>query len=253
MEPLLRDGFKEPYNMPRQALPRTYWQTGHVDAIRAATIRMKGSMSGEIILPLILDPRYTVDIDSPRDLERGEWLLTSGELDVVRPGPDPRPLPERVDLLVVDFDGVLTDNRVWVDGEGRELVAADRGDGWGIARALEAEIPIAVLSTETDPVVAARCAKLGVPAVQGVAEKGAALRTLLRERGVDGGNVVYLGNDVNDLPCFRLVGCAVVPCDAHWSARREADLVLRSRGGRGAVRELCDILLERKVKRGDHG
>jgi N-acylneuraminate cytidylyltransferase len=75
----------------------------------------------------------------------------------------------------------------------------------------------------------------------------------MSERGVDGGNVVYLGNDANDLPCFRLAGCAVVPCDAHPSARREADLVLRSRGGRGAVRELSDILLERKVQRGEHG
>jgi N-acylneuraminate cytidylyltransferase len=253
MEPLLHNGFKEPYNMPRQALPRTYWQTGQVDAIRATTIRTRGSMSGEIILPLILEPRYAVDIDNPRDLERAEWLMASGELDVVRPGPDPRPLPERVDLLVLDFDGVLTDNRVWVDGEGRELVAADRGDGWGIARAREAGIPLVVLSTETDPVVAARCKKLGVLAVQGVPEKGAALRSLLRERGVDSENVVYLGNDANDLPCFRLVGCAVVPCDAHMSARREADLVLHSRGGRGAVRELCDILLEGKVKRGDHG
>jgi N-acylneuraminate cytidylyltransferase len=253
MEPLLRAGFEEPYNMPRQALPRTFWQTGHVDAIRTATIRTKGSMSGEVILPLILDPRYTVDIDNPRDLERAEWLMASGELEIVRPGAEPRPLPDPVHLLVLDFDGVLTDNRVWVDGEGRELVAADRSDGWGVARAIEAEIPVVVLSTETDPVVAARCRKLGVPAVQGVAEKGAALRSLMRERGVEGGNVVYLGNDANDLPCFRLVGCAVVPCDAHPSARREADLVLRSRGGRGAVRELCDILLERKVEREDHG
>jgi N-acylneuraminate cytidylyltransferase len=203
-------------------------------------------MSGDVILPLILDPRYTVDIDNPRDLERAEWLMASRELEVVRPGPGPRPLPEHVELLVLDFDGVLTDNRVWLDAEGTEWVAAHRGDGWGIARLLESGVQVVVLSTETNPVVAARCRKLGIPAIQGVREKGPALLDLLRERGVAHDRVVYVGNDVNDLPCFPLAGCAVTVADGHPKALKEADLVLRARGGRGAVRELCDILLERR-------
>ena len=253
MKPLLEDGLDEPYNRPRQSLPSTFWQTGHVDAIRAATILEKGSMSGDVILPLVLDPRYTVDIDNPRDLDRAEWLLASRELEVVRPGPGPRPLPERVELLVLDFDGVLTDNRVWVDAEGRESVAADRGDGWGIARLLESGVPVVVLSTETNPVVAARCKKLGIPAIQGVREKGPALTALLQERGAQPEGVVYVGNDVNDLACFPIAACAVAVADAHPKARLAADLVLRNRGGRGAVRELCDILLERQAQRGTHG
>ncbi|OGO10296.1 MAG: hypothetical protein A2Z66_08545 [Chloroflexi bacterium RBG_13_66_10] len=246
MKPLLQDGFDEPYNMPRQSLPPTFWQTGHVDAIRTSTILEKGSMTGDVILPLILDPRYTVDIDNPRDLERAEWLMASRELEVVRPGPGPRPLPEHVELLVLDFDGVLTDNRVWLDADGAEWVAAHRGDGWGIARLLESGVQVVVLSTETNPVVAARCRKLGIPAIQGVREKGPALLDLLRERGVAHDRVVYVGNDVNDLPCFPLAGCAVTVADGHPKALQEADLVLRARGGRGAVRELCDILLERR-------
>lgn len=246
MRPLLQDGFDEPYNMPRQSLPPTFWQTGHVDAIRTSTILEKGSMSGDVILPLILDPRYTVDIDNPRDLERAEWLMASRELEVVRPGPGARPLPEHVELLVLDFDGVLTDNRVWLDADGAEWVAAHRGDGWGIARLLESGVQVVVLSTETNPVVAARCRKLGIPAIQGVREKGPALLDLLRERGVAHDRVVYVGNDVNDLPCFPLAGCAVTVADGHPKALKEADLVLRARGGRGAVRELCDILLERR-------
>lgn len=246
MKPLLQDGFDEPYNMPRQSLPPTFWQTGHVDAIRTSTILEKGSMSGDVILPLILDPRYTVDIDNPRDLERAEWLMASRELDLVRPGPGPRPLPEHVELLVLDFDGVLTDNRVWLDADGTEWVAAHRGDGWGIARLLESGVQVVVLSTETNPVVAARCRKLGIPAIQGVREKGPALLDLLRERGVANDRVVYVGNDVNDLPCFPLAGCAVTVADGHPKALQQADWVLRARGGRGAVRELCDILLERR-------
>src|SRR3972149_2376915 len=147
------------------------------------------------------------------------------------PGPGPRPLPERVELLVLDFDGVLTDNRVWVDAEGGESVAADRGDGWGIARLLESGVHVVVLSTETDPVVAARCKKLGIPAVQGVREKGPALTALLQERGAEPEGVVYVGNDVNDLACFPIAACAVAVADAHPKARLAADLVLRNRGG----------------------
>ncbi len=249
MKPLLQDGFDEAYNMPRQALPPSFWQTGHVDAIRTATILEKGSMSGDVILPLVLDPRYTIDIDNPRDLERAEWMMAGSELDAVRPGPGPRPLPEHVALLVLDFDGVLTDDRVWLDAQGAEWVAAHRGDGWGIARLLERGVQVAVLSTETNPVVSARCRKLGIPAVQGVPEKGPALQQLLRERGIAREATVYVGNDVNDLACFPIAGCAVAVADAHPSVRRAADLVLRSKGGRGAVRELCDILLERQAAR----
>jgi len=253
MHPLLEGEFDQAYNMPRQLLPATYWQTGHIDAIRTRTILEKRSMSGATILPLLLDPRYTVDIDNPRDWERAEWLVLHGGLEVVTPGHRRRAMPEQVGLLVLDFDGVMTDNRVWVDGRGRESVAAHRGDGWGLARLREAGVEVVVLSTETDPVVAARCGKLGLSVVQGLADKGAALQDLLRDREMEPGRVVYLGNDVNDLPCFPRVGCAVVVADAHPEAAAQADLVLSRAGGQGAVRELCDLLLERGTKREAHG
>ncbi len=253
MHPLLEGEFDEAHNMPRQLLPATYWQTGHIDVIRTRTILEKRSMSGATILPLLLDPRYTVDIDNPRDWERAEWLVMHGSLEVVTPGHRRRALPEQVGLLVLDFDGVMTDNRVWVNGQGRESVAAHRGDGWGLARLREVGVEVVVLSTETDPVVAARCGKLGLPVVQGLADKGAALQDLLRDREMEPGRVVYLGNDVNDLPCFPLVGCAVVVADAHPAATAQADLVLGRAGVQGAVRELCDLLLERGAKREAHG
>jgi YrbI family 3-deoxy-D-manno-octulosonate 8-phosphate phosphatase len=245
MEPLLQTDFDEPYNMPRQHLPETYWQTGHIDAIRTKTILEKGSMSGDVILPLVLDPAYTVDIDTIRDWELAEWQLLKGELDAVRPGKSPRPLPEKVELVVLDFDGVLTDNRVWVDAEGHELVAANRGDGLGLELLREEGIKIVVLSRETNPVVEARCRKLGLPFVQGLSDKTEALKRWMKESGTDAAHVIYLGNDVNDTPCFPLVGCAGVVADAHPQARTQADFVLSKKGGHGAVRELCDILLLR--------
>jgi N-acylneuraminate cytidylyltransferase len=102
-----------------------------------------------------------------------------------------------------------------------------------------------VLSTETHPVVAARCRKLGLPVRQGLADKGAALRALLEETGADPARTVYVGNDANDLECLQLVGMPVVPADAHPSVRDVAAHVLEHPGGDGAVRELCDLLLER--------
>lgn len=240
--PLLGDEHDEPFNMPRQELPATYWQTGHIDAIRPGAI-VRGSMSGKVILPVMIDPRYTVDIDSERDWENAERMLAAFDLPYVSPGAPKRSLPEQVELVVLDFDGVLTDNRVWVDKDGHEWVAANRGDGWGLARLKEAGVEVVVLSTETDPVVAARCEKLGIESVQGLEDKTGALEKLMADKSAAPEHTVFLGNDVNDTPCFPLVACGLVPSDAHPEARRQADIRLSQRGGHGAVRELCDMIL----------
>ncbi len=148
-----------------------------------------------------------------------------------------------VRLLVLDFDGVMTDNRVLVHEDGTESVWCHRGDGWGIARLREAGCPVLVLSTETNGVVGARCRKLGVECVQGQADKGAALAALLAERGIAPAAVAYVGNDVNDLECLRLVGVPIVVADATPVARAEARLVTAAAGGYGAVREVADWIL----------
>jgi N-acylneuraminate cytidylyltransferase len=253
LQPLLKHDLTEAYNRPRQALPQSYWQTGQVDAIRYRTIADMGSMTGHRILPLVLDASYAVDIDTPRDWARAERLVQTGELDMVRPGLVPRPLPEKVELLVLDFDGVLTDDRVWVSEQGLESVAANRKDGYGIARLKEQGVEVVVLTRESNPVVAARCAKLGIQAIQGVVDKGSEMRKLLDARQVDPARAVYLGNDLNDLPCFPLVGCAVAVADAHPAVRAAADLRLTQRGGHGAVRELCEMLLDRMQRKEPDG
>ncbi|NOY98962.1 MAG: acylneuraminate cytidylyltransferase [Chloroflexi bacterium] len=239
-------GIAEPYNAPRQILPPVYWQTGHIDAIRPAAILEKGSMTGDVIYPLVIDPRYTVDIDNLYDWAKYEWLVSSGDLDMVWPGKARRPMPERVDLLVLDFDGVLTDNRVWTDQDGREMVAASRSDSYGLNLLRAAGIGTVVISKERNPVVAARCEKMNVPYLQGIDDKAAVLQNLLAERGVDPAHAIYLGNDLNDLPCFPLVGWAVAVADALPEVTRQADFVLSKKGGHGAVRELCDLVLSNK-------
>ena len=235
---------REPYNLRRQDLPTAYWQTGQIDVVRSSTILEKRSMTGAVILPWMLDdPRYAIDLNSEWEWAEAEARLAT--LNCVRPGPAPRPLPARVELVVLDFDGVLTDDRVIVDQDGRESVAALRADGVGIARLKERGLTVLVLSAEPNPVVAARCRKLGIEAIQGISDKGTVLAQLLSERGVPSDRVVYLGNDVNDLPCFPLVGWAVAVADSHPEVLAKADHRLAKSGGHGAVRELCDLLLER--------
>jgi N-acylneuraminate cytidylyltransferase len=248
MIPLLTvEGLKEPYNSPRQQLPKTYWQTGHIDAIRPRAILEKDSMSGDVIMPLHIDPRYTVDIDSPSDWVKYQRLVTDGELEMVEPGPRKRAFPQKVDLLVMDFDGVLSDNRVWVDEDGRESVACNRSDSLGLdILRKKTKVQSLVLSKETNPVVGQRCKKLNLDCVQGVNDKGVALLDLLKERHIPAENVIYMGNDVNDLVCFPLVGYTVAPADAQPEVLHRADHVTSLTGGHGAVRELCDLILSRQ-------
>jgi YrbI family 3-deoxy-D-manno-octulosonate 8-phosphate phosphatase len=247
MRPLLAvDGIAEPYNSPRQILPPVFWQTGHVDAIRPHTILEMESMSGAVILPVPIEPRYTVDIDSLFDLQRAEWLVYHAGLDMVDPGKRRRRLPEKVALVIFDFDGVLSDNRVWTDENGHEQVATNRSDSHGITLLRNHGGPeMLILSREINPVVTARATKIRVPVMQAVLDKATAVQNLLAEKKIDPGQVIFMGNDVNDLPALPLVGCFVAPGDAHPEVLRRADLVMKNCGGRGAVRELCDILLKK--------
>lgn len=240
-------GVEEPYNAPRQILPPVYWQTGHIDAIRPSVILKKGSMSGDAIYPLLIDPHFTVDLDSLNDWVKAEWLVAFGGLEMVWPGRPRRPMPQKVDLLVLDFDGVVTDNRVWTDEEGHEMVAASRSDSLIMGRMRKAGVEVVILSSEVNPVVAARARKMRVEAIHGVGldDKARVLQNLLEARKIDPACVVYAGNDINDLPCFEVVGWAVAVADALPKVLGAADFVLTKNGGHGAVRELCDLILQK--------
>ncbi|MCX6055502.1 MAG: acylneuraminate cytidylyltransferase [Chloroflexi bacterium] len=245
MKPLIgAEGIPEAYNAPRQKLPPVFWQTGHIDAIRPRAIQEMNSMSGLVIMSLVMDPRYTVDIDKPSDWIHAERLVRESGLQMVDPGKQRRAIPSKISLLVMDFDGVLTDNRVWINEKGEEMVAANRSDSLGITLLREkGAIEMLVLSKERNPVVEARCKKLKIPVLQAVDDKAAVLKEVLSGRRISSQEVVFIGNDTNDLCCFPLVGYSVCPSDSHPEVLRRADLVLTRSGGHGAVREFCDILL----------
>ncbi|MDY6846553.1 MAG: acylneuraminate cytidylyltransferase [Chloroflexota bacterium] len=246
MVPLLTvEGIDEPYNSPRQALPKVYWHTGIIDVLRPYVILEKASMSGDVILPVHVDPVFSVDIDTPMDWAHCENLVRERDLNMVYPGKPLRKWPEEVSLVVFDFDGVMTDDRVWVDQDGVESVAANRGDGMGVELLLKEGFNAVIISTEPNPVVAVRAKKIGLPYFHGVGDKAKTLRTYWEKENLFPEETVYVGNDVNDLPCFPLVAYAIVVADAHPDVRRKADYILSHKGGYGAVRELCDLLISR--------
>ena len=250
LNPLLTvDGIAEPYNAPRQILPPVYWQTGHIDAIRVSTIQNRKSLTGDVIYPLVIDPRYTVDIDNLSDWAKYEALANSG-LEIVSPGKSKRPIPEKIDLIMCDFDGVITDNRVWVDQDGTETVAAYRSDSVRVKDLQAIGVEVLILSSEPNRVVEARARKMGVEAVHGVAlhEKGRVMRQILEQKNLKAANVIFVGNDINDLPCFAEAGWSVAVADAFPEVIRAADYVLSKNGGHGALRELCDLILNRTTK-----
>lgn len=247
MKPLLTvQGIKEPYNAPRQALPKTYWQTGHIDAIRVSSIFEKESLSGDVIYPLYIDPKFTVDIDNPSDWPGAEATLRGLASEVIDPANLRRAFPAKPRFLVMDFDGVFTDNRVIVDENGVESVRADRSDGLGFGL-LKAQTPVEclIISKERNLVVSQRAKKLGIPVLQAIDDKATALRAEMNKRGMRAEETIFVGNDVNDLPALDVAGFFVAPSDSHPEVLRRADLVLRNKGGRGALRELCDKLIAR--------
>ena len=214
-----------------------YRENGSIYVFRPEVLREHGNRLGGRIAVYEMDYWSSFQIDAAEHAELIEWVMR-------RPGYSPEPeWPAHVQLVVFDFDGVMTDNTVWVNVHGGETVRCDRGDGWGIARLRDAGVPMVVLSTEEHAVVAARCAKLKLPCVQGSGDKAASLAALLAERGIEPADVIYVGNDVNDLSCLRMVGMPVAVGDAHPEVMAASKLVLTTKGGRGAVREFCDLLL----------
>ena len=150
------------------------------------------------------------------------------------------PLLERVRFAIFDFDGVFTDNRVWVNEGGEEALAFSRSDGLGLRRLDEVDVQYLILSMERNPIVAARAEKLQAECVQGVDDKLGVVRDRAERTGVALADTAYVGNDVNDAECLRAVGLPVVPADAWPEVKPLALWVLSRVGGDGCVREFCD-------------
>ncbi|MEU9217319.1 N-acylneuraminate cytidylyltransferase [Streptomyces sp. NPDC048376] len=231
----------------RQDRPQDLLETGAAYAMAAPGFRKhQHRFFGRTEL-VRTDPARVLEIDDPHDLARARALAPF--FDAARPGapavasPTRLPAAADIDAVVLDFDGTQTDDRVLIDSDGREFVSVHRGDGLGIAALRRSGLPMLILSTEVNPVVAARARKLKLPVLHGIDRKDLALKQWCEEQGIAPERVLYVGNDVNDLPCFALVGWPVAVASAHDAVRGAARAVTTVPGGEGAVREIATWLL----------
>jgi YrbI family 3-deoxy-D-manno-octulosonate 8-phosphate phosphatase len=237
--PLVQGQNHDPASRPRrQDRQPDYRETGAfyvmaVEGFRCHRHRFFGRTAAMAVPPLT-----AVDIDEEHDLVLANALagLLPVETSVV------------VDVVITDFDGVHTDDTALVDQDGRESVQVSRADGLGVQRLLGHGVPMLIVSKERNPVVTARADKLGVEVLQAVDDKVGAVRGWLQRTGIPAERTAYLGNDLNDLAVMALVGWPVAVADAHPEVRRAARLTLSRPGGRGAVRELCDLVLHQRLE-----
>ena len=155
-------------------------------------------------------------------------------------------LVRQIRLVIFDFDGVFTDNRVFVLEDGTEGVFCYRGDGFGLKALERLGIELLVISTEVNPVVSARCKKLGLGCIQGCENKLKSLEQEALRLGISLKNVAYLGNDINDQECLEKVGLPACVGDSHPDIFSSARYITKIKGGRGAVREFCDLIVRLK-------
>jgi len=220
----------------RQDRHQEFLETGAVYAMRVKGFKVVGHrFFGRTVIHEMPASRV-LEIDDPADYQLAEQRLATSKTASLR-------FPNRIGGIAFDFDGVFTDDRVLTDERGTEAVLCSRRDGMGIEMLRNAGFPMIVISKERNPVVTKRCEKLQLEVLQGQDSKIAALRAWIDAHGICAEDVIYVGNDVNDLECMRAVGCAIAPADAHPSALAAASIVLRNNGGAGAIRELADMIL----------
>jgi 3-deoxy-D-manno-octulosonate 8-phosphate phosphatase (KDO 8-P phosphatase) len=148
-------------------------------------------------------------------------------------------------LLLLDVDGVLTDGRIIFDGDGREWKFFNVKDGHGIKLVQRAGLEVGILSGRRSRAVSVRARDLGITlVVQQALDKGQALEKILFRKNIEAREICYVGDDVVDVPVFSRVGLAVAVADAVAEAKAGAHYITRCSGGRGAVREVCDLLLK---------
>ncbi|MGR0319127.1 cytidylyltransferase domain-containing protein [Agromyces sp. ZXT2-3] len=247
----------DPSNRPRrQDRDPEFLETGAFYVLRTdGFVLARHRFFGRIGIQRV-HPDTAIEIDDAADLARARALAPRVDRRLAggiaaslarREGvawvADPRHPFVDVDAVVTDFDGVHTDDTAMVDELGRESVRVSRADGHGVARLRDAGIPVLILSAEANPVVSRRAEKLGVDVIQGLADKGAALREWAAARGIRLDRIAYLGNDRGDIPALDLVGWPLAVPDAAPDALERARHVLERHGGHGAVRELAELVL----------
>ena len=151
-----------------------------------------------------------------------------------------------ISIVISDFDGVFTDNSVWVDENGIEQVKCSRLDGIGISKLKEVGVELVVVSSEPNKAILKRCEKLKVEAYNNIDDKGSFVKDLIQRKGLNKENALFIGNDENDIPALKHVKFGVGVADSYKSFLDSTQYILSKKGGDGAIRELCEIIVKKK-------
>jgi N-acylneuraminate cytidylyltransferase len=221
----------------RQDVKPQYVENGSIYVFKTEILRKYNNRLGGNITTYEMEFWKTWEIDSMDDKELCEWYMEHYLLK------KPHLLRrEEIDLIVYDFDGVFTDNRVLVRQDGMESVLVNRADGLGINMIKNLKMPQLILSTEANPVVEIRAKKVGLPILHNSQDKLKTLRTYCHKHGHDLARVLYVGNDINDLGVMKVVGYPLCPSDAYDEIKKISKFVLSVPGGAGVIRNLVDCI-----------
>jgi len=149
---------------------------------------------------------------------------------------------KEVELIIYDFDGVMTNNKVLINEDGKESVFCDRSDGLAISNIKKMGLPQIIISTEKNKIVEMRAKKLGIQVIHGMDCKKSIVKKYCDERNINLNKVVFIGNDINDLEVMKIVGYPIAPSDAHAAIKNEAKFLTKAKGGEGVIRELLNKL-----------
>tara|TARA_B100001027_G_C16242525_1_gene320136 strand:- start:896 stop:1372 length:477 start_codon:yes stop_codon:yes gene_type:complete len=152
---------------------------------------------------------------------------------------------QNIDLIIYDFDGVMTNNMLYLDQDSNEMVQLSRADGLGISEIKKLGFEQMIISTEKNPIVSVRANKLNIDCFQGVESKKSFLLKNIKKK-FKFENILFVGNDINDEEAMKISGKAICPSDAHIKIKEISDLVLQTKGGYGVVRELLDIIINER-------
>ncbi|QFT34377.1 CMP-N,N'-diacetyllegionaminic acid synthase [Labrenzia sp. THAF82] len=242
------DGFAEgithDHTKPRQRrqdMKPRYRENGAIYAMRVADfLDRKERFCGPVALVSVPGPAAEID-------DQDDWDFVEAFLSVREQPARTSVRPGSIAAVVTDFDGVHTDDRVQVSENGVESVSCNRRDGLGLELLRKRGTRLLILSKEANPVVRARAAKLKMEVLNQVDDKLPVLDAWCREQGLKWSEIVYIGNDVNDIDCMKAAGLSFAPADAHETALAVAGIVLKNGGGKGALREMCDYLISEEL------
>ncbi len=167
--------------------------------------------------------------------------------DILERGKNLKEKAEKIKIIVLDIDGTMTDGRIHIDENRIEMKSFDVKDGFAIAQAIEYGLIFAIITGRQSPVVDKRAAELKIKEVhQAVKNKLEKLQEILKKYSINPEETAYIGDDINDIPAMKICGLKAVPADGADEVKEIADIVCKKNGGRGAVRELLEIILKSK-------